>query len=144
MKVLEPKVEKAENSDFYRDYEDNYFHDAIYEIEEYRSIKIVDTTLDGCIFKNINFSNIELKDVELIDCIFDGCDLSNQKFDFKLIQRVKFINCRMLGISFLNSSLKDVEIRDSKANYINFSESTLKGIIIADTDMEEMTLIELN
>ena len=46
-----------------------------------------------------------------------NCDLSNIKFDFRSINIIKFKDCKLIEISFINSSLKDIEINNCNLNY---------------------------
>ena len=122
MKLLKPKIKELKNYDLKSANKDNYFYGYKFKKCEFVTLNIEDNVFDSCMFCDIDFTNINLEKIDLIDCIFKNCDLSNKKFDYRLIERVEFINCRMLGISFIEASLKDVLIKECKVNYANFSD----------------------
>ena len=47
---------------------------------------------NGCMFKNINFSNSLVKDNDFIDCIFDTCNLSNVEITIEFINFTPLLN----------------------------------------------------
>ena len=104
MKILEPKINKIDDYKLIDAYNENYYNEMLFNENIESNIVISSVTIDGCIFKDIDFNNIEFDDVEFLDVVFENCDLSNEVFDYNLMQRVKFINCRMIGMSFITSS----------------------------------------
>ena len=91
MIILKPKIKFTEEHFF----EDNIYENALFTKNPEKKIVIEDIDFDSCIFKNIDFSLIELKNVNLIDCTFESCDLSNKNFDEKLIERCEFNNSKL-------------------------------------------------
>ena len=85
MKINKPKITIYEDKEFNNlDYEEQISNYRFINTPE-EHIKIKDTTIDSCIFENIDFTNIDLINIDLIDIIFNNCDLSNKIFDNKLI-----------------------------------------------------------
>ena len=83
MKLNRPKTINCSDSNFNEAINDS-FSNVIIETEPDERIVISDVTFDSCIFKNIDFFNIELNNVDLIDVIFDSCDLSNKEFNERI------------------------------------------------------------
>ncbi len=133
MKIKEPKLKKELSKDTNyaiqnKEYTNTYF-------EELPITKINDVIFDGCTFKKIDFSKIDLSDVAITDCIFDSCDISNKCFDKMFITRCKFINTKMVGTSFIGANLKDVKFISIKGDYLNFSNSKLNNILFEETNL---------
>ena len=58
------------------------------------------------------------------------------------IDRVLFENCKMIGVSFVDATLKDVEFGGCIAKYMNLSGAKLNNIIINSSDFNESTFLE--
>ena len=56
-------------------------YNCFFEGEQKLTREIDFMSFDGCIFRNIDFTNINIKSIELVDVIFEDCDLSQKKFD---------------------------------------------------------------
>ena len=121
MNIIKPKIK------FTKDYifENNIYKNALFTKNPENKVIIEDIDFDSCIFKNIDFSLIELINVNFLDCIFESCDLSNKNFNEKLIERCEFNSCKLLGSSFINASLKDILIDNSILKYGYLMKSLL-------------------
>ena len=130
MKIKEPKLKKALFKEMPEgmEFSDTYF-------EEFPFDEVKDVTFDGCVFKKIDFSNVNLEDVSLTDCKFDNCDLSNKCFDKMFITRCEFISSKMVGTGFIGAVLKDVKFSLVKGDYINFSGSKLSNVLFEETNL---------
>lgn len=133
MKIKQAKLKKELSSDINYAIENSEFTDTYFEQLPVNEIR--DITFDGCIFKKIDFTKIDIKEITLTDCIFDNCDLSNKCFDKMFITRCEFINTKMVGTSFIESTLKDVKFSLVKADYINFSSSRLNNVLFEKTNL---------
>lgn len=96
MNIIKPKIKFTEEFIFV----DNVYKNASFTKNPENKVIIEDIDFDSCIFKNIDFSLIELINVNFLDCIFESCDLSNKNFDEKLIERCEFNSCKLLGSSY--------------------------------------------
>ena len=83
MKIKEPKVLNLIEYNLKDACYENNFYGFIFNENVRDIIHINDITIDSCVFKNIDFSNIEISKVDLVDVIFENCDLSNKVFDYK-------------------------------------------------------------
>ena len=123
MKIENPKLGKNEQKDFYKCLEEDNFASANIENTEIKQEVIIeDITIDSCTFKNIDFTKVIFRNVDLIDVCFENCNLSNKDFDERLINRVIFKNTKLTGSSMIDTSLKDVQIIDCNATYLNLAE----------------------
>lgn len=109
MKIVKPKIKTLNEIAF----NDLNTEEEIcnFKVTKNPDTKIIleEKTIDSFIFEKIDFKDIELIDIDLTDVIFDGCDLSNKDFNEKYLSRVVFKNCKMLGTSFIDATLKDIE-----------------------------------
>lgn len=129
MKIVKPKLCKYINN---LKLDSNMVKDDLFDVEStYQEINfmIENIEINGCRFVNVDFSRFPLNNVDLVDCIFEKCNIAGSDFSNKGIHRVIFDNCNMVGCSFISSSIKDVSILNSKANYINFGSCT-KVVVI--------------
>ena len=91
---------------------------------------------------NNSFSNVIVETepdekIVISDVIFDSCYLSNKEFNERLISRVEFINCKLVGTTFIDSSIRDVLFNKCQAKYINFSDSIINKVSIENTDLTD-------
>ena len=113
---------------------DKYFFDNT-------CLKEIDNVeFNGCVFKNINFSQCQIKNSNFIDCKFDTCNLSSMEINQKLFLRCEFISCNLIGISIIDSSIKEVYFIDCNLEYSNFS-SFINNVIFKNCNNPYTTLI---
>ncbi len=141
MNIDKPKISICEDYDIEKANEEYEFKNYTFSKNCNDALSIKELTIDSCIFKKIDFSNIDL-DVSLVDVIFDGCDLSNKKFDKKLLCRVEFRNCKMVGTSFIDSSLKSVLFINCSTKYLNFSNTRIEKMLVEDSNFAEASFME--
>ena len=144
MKINKPKLsDYLDNKNLNECIKEGEIKDGIFEQTDlYRDIK--SCILDGCVFHNIDFTDVELEDVDIYDCIFDHCDLSNQSFEGKMLGRVQFKGCRLIGTNFIKSTLKDIVIEDSICEYINFSRVEMNKVGIYRSNCSNSFFMDCN
>lgn len=142
MKIVKPKLSKyieelvLYKESTYEDLVDTYVTDQDIDFE------IEGIEFNGCKFVNVDFSMFPLKRVDLIDCVFERCNLSGGEFNDRAIHRVCFDRCNLVGCDFIGSSLSDISILESKCNYVNFSNSTIKGLLIKESNLKEGRIVD--
>ena len=104
MKIQKPKISYIEKGTFGVD--EPGYREFSHGSEKPFSLRNLE--IDSCIFRNVDFSNVEIEGVDVLDTVFENCDLSNKVFDDHLLQRVEFINCKLMGTTFISSGLKNV------------------------------------
>lgn len=141
MKIVKPKLSKYMEELVL--YEESTYEDLVDIVITDQDIdfKIEGIEFNGCKFVNVDFSSFPLKRVDLIDCVFERCNLSGCDFSDRAIHRVCFDRCNLVGCDFIGSSLSDISIIDSKCNYINFSDSTIKNLLIKDSILKEGRIV---
>lgn len=141
MKIVNPKIGKyIKNVKL----DEGMVREDLFDVENtYQEIDfmIENIELNGCRFVNVDFSSFPLKNVDLIDCIFEKCNLSGSDFSNRGMHRVKFDKCNMVGCSLISSSIKDVSILESKANYINFSSGKIVNFEIKNSVVKEGSFV---
>ena len=141
-KRIEPKLGKniKESSCFdinQDNFVDMFIHNKklIHDLEELE--------INGCYFKNVDFSDIQVRNCEFIDCIFENCNLMGCDFSSKSIHRVCFRHCNLGSTNYIMSSIKDVLFDDCKCDYINFSDSKIDTLEIQDSLFREARFINI-
>lgn len=120
-KIVKPKISKNISSKSINDHINiDEFIDLSFNDEKLNH-EIEYTEINGCIFKNVDFSKFALKNIDLIDCIFDSCDLSNIDINSKLFLRVEFINCSLVGANLVDVVMKSVKFKSCNMEYVNLS-----------------------
>ena len=79
MNKIEPIVKYTEDA-YFEDIIDMEYENKLFTKNASKSLKIVNTTLNSCIFKKIDFSNIKFENVDIWDSIFEECDIANKEF----------------------------------------------------------------
>ena len=100
-------------------------------------VSFCDITFDACKFEKIDFHLLDLKNVFFCDCIFEHIDCSNIEFYKSNFTRCQFIDCKMIGTSFIDSTLVDVVFHSSLIRYGNFSNCKFQHISLAKTDCSQ-------
>ena len=80
----------------------------------------------------------------LVDCIFEGCDLSNLEFNKISIHRCCFVNCKMVGIGFIDCSIRDVLFQDIQGRYMNIALGNMRNVEFKDTCLDESSIMEVD
>lgn len=104
------------------------------------------TIYDDCVFKNCDFSDVNLNGFEFTDCRFEFCNLSMAKLDGTTLHDVKFNNCKLMGVDFGKCAtfLFSVSFEKCILNYVLFQKNDLKKTIFKSCTMHEMSFIETN
>ena len=86
---LEKNIKESSISDI--NYRDNLIDFFIHNEKLNHDLEEIE--INGCYFKNVDFSNILVRNCDFIDCIFENCNLMGIDFSSKSIHRVCFKNC---------------------------------------------------
>ena len=68
--------------------------------------------------------------------------MSNKNFSEILIERCEFINSKLLGVSFIDSSIKDVYIDNTLLKYTNYSGAFINKLLIENSNLAECYFID--
>ena len=130
---LEKNIKESSINDV--DYRNNLIDIFIHD--EKLNHDLEELEINGCYFKNVDFSNILVRNCDFIDCIFENCNLMGIDFSSKSIHRVCFKNCNLGSTNYIMSSIKDVLFDDCKCDYINFSDSKIDTLEVQDSLFRE-------
>lgn len=97
-----------------------------------QEINVQRVTLDNCTFRQHDFSKSAW-----LDCTFIGIDWSNCQFDGSYFTDCVFQDAKLLGADMYRCGLINLKMTDCLANYVNFSESIIKGITVQDCQLVE-------
>ena len=78
-----------------------------------------------CKFEKVTFSN-HIRRAMFTDVIFENCDFSNIDMRECVFHRVIFNKCRLTGTDLTQGTIDSVLIKNSLAQYANFSSSKIK------------------
>lgn len=62
-------------------------------------------TIDGLIFKDVNFTKSNLEEISFDNCQFVNCNFTNAIVDYTTLIECKFIDCNMLNADFATTEL---------------------------------------
>jgi fluoroquinolone resistance protein len=113
---------------------------------------------ENCTFRNCVFYNSNLSNIIFRNCVFDGCDLSLAQIKQTVLNDIKFINCKLLGLQFHNcnnflfsvdfdncmlklSVFYKLKLKKTKFNNCNlqeadFTEADLTASVFANCDLQ--------
>lgn len=94
---------------------------------ELRKVKIQDKDIEGAIFINANFDEIEWEST------------NSQKSSYT---KVVFENCKFLSSNFSYSNFINVVFKNCEFNDADFNRSNLAGVIFENCKFEQMGLVE--
>lgn len=96
------------------------------------SKRINDATFEKC-----EFEQTEFQGSEWLDCDFIHMSFSNYIFSKSIFYRCMFEKCQLIGVAFIENKWKASQVMDSRADYVNFTGSTLESIIFKEISLKE-------
>lgn len=96
----------------------------------------------GCIFRRVQFSQIDMQRVHFANCRFEQCDLSGLPFKDGTLYRSEFIGCRGTGWLLDRMKIKDVLLKDCQLNYLTVSSCQLERVEFVDCDLTHSMFFE--
>lgn len=121
---MNPKV--SENKKFERvDYSESLFPKGEY---------------DCCTFINCNFYDTDLSNITFNECNFKECDLSLAKLSNSILNDIKFLNCKLLGVNFkdCNSLVLSVNFQDCSIKLSSFYRLKLKKTVFKNCNLQDV------
>jgi len=121
-----------------------------------------------CLFRNCNFSDINLSHFSFTECEFNGCNLSMAKLGSTAFRDARFKDCKLLSLHFehckellfavdfdhcilnlscfYNRKLKNTSFKNSSLQEVDFTEADLTGALFENCDLSgaifDNTLLE--
>jgi uncharacterized protein YjbI with pentapeptide repeats len=83
-----------------------------------------------------------LKEDGLRDVVLRHANLANRRVLGTLVERVRLSGCRMTGLQLSESSLRDLEVSDSRVDLAAFRMSRFERVVFRDCQMQELDLVE--
>jgi fluoroquinolone resistance protein len=105
---------------------------------------IPDREYEAFSFANCNFNAADLSGIAFTDCQFDGCDLSNAKLSNTVLNDIKFLNCKLLGLHFddCNNLLLTLYFENCQLNLSSFYKLNLKKTVFLNCNLMDSDLTE--
>lgn len=97
-----------------------------------QDINVQQVTLDNCTFVQHDFTKSTW-----MDCTFIGIDWSNTQFGGSYFTGCTFKEAKLVGADLYDCGIVDLTLADCLANYVNFSESIIKGLQARDCQLLE-------
>lgn len=100
----------------------------------------------NCTFQGCDFSNESFSAAELTDCTFVSCNLSMTTLENTMLNNVKFIDSKVMGIDFSKCSkfLFSVSFEKCVLNFSVFFKNDLKNTVFKECILQEISFIETN
>ena len=133
MKIVKPKIKVYEEKSFDECNLSENIYNTLIE-KNTQKIKLSNITIDSCIIKNIDFSDIDLENIDLIDVVFENCKINNVgRIDSNTgtaenNYNIYFKNCKFeyiedigkISIKFINKKLDNNEFSDNYKYRIDY------------------------
>lgn len=103
-------------------------------------------TYEECDFKECSFIETNISEFSFIDCTFINCDLSSVNISDTAFQKVEFVSCKMLGLRFdsCKSFLFKITCKESRLDFSSFSGMKLEGCTFNDCQMNQVDFFQSN
>lgn len=107
---------------------------SFYQNETFNRDKFTESVVDNCKFIRCDFSNVDLTDAQFINCQFYdqenqiGCD-----FNRATLKDASFKNCDLTMSNFRSANALGIEIRECRAQGIDFRGASFMNMITART-----------
>jgi uncharacterized protein YjbI with pentapeptide repeats len=111
----------------------------------YQAIGFYDLTLTGrsaktaqfvqCRFNRADLTGTALSGAILTDCLLERTALDHVHADHSVLHRVTLRDCGMAGLQWLGGTLRDVTVRDSRAEHSVFRDAQLHSVFFTSTDL---------
>lgn len=141
MKILTPTIRKDLNV---IDNIDEFIlsEDIISEVQidsaNLSGLTLKNTKISESIISKTNLTNIFAERFETINCNFKNCDLTTGQFPSSNWHMISIDSARLCGTQIQNSTIKNVLIKNSKLEIVNFRFSTLENIIFEDCNISDV------
>jgi fluoroquinolone resistance protein len=99
---------------------------------------------EECRFLNCDANTADLSGITFRNSSFEGCDLSMANLRNSILQDVKFVNCKMLGLqlSECRSFLMKLDFENCMLKLALFSKLKLKNTSFKNCDLQEADFTE--
>jgi len=84
--------------------------------------------LSESLLNKVDFLQVDVSKFDVLDCIFRSCDFTTAKFPESSWHRVSIDSGRCTGLQMTNSTLKNIDFKNSKLDMVNFRLSHLENI----------------
>lgn len=95
-----------------------------------------------CVFRKVQFAQIDVQRVHFSNCRFEQCDISGLPFRDGTLNRVEFIGCRGTGCNFDRMKIKDLLFQDCQMNYLTLAGCRMERVEFIDCDLTHAVLFE--
>ncbi len=72
----------------------------VFEKISFNEHSLVKGIFEECTFNNCNFNSVDLSGITFRTCSFNNCDCSLTKLKSTILQDVRFVNSKLLGVQF--------------------------------------------
>ena len=126
-------MKKRSEPNFYEELNESSIYDLSSDYRQnnyFFKNEVCEETLDyreffECKFEKVTFLN-HIRRAMFTDVIFENCDFSNIDMRECVFHRVIFNKCRLTGTDLTQGTMDSVLIKNSLAQYANFSSSKIK------------------
>ena len=113
----------------------------VFDSVDYSEQLVTGREFQSCTFKRCDLSNSRFLNNKFLECVFDSCNLSMAHLQGSILNDVKFINCKILGVNFseCQSLLFTVEFEGCILDYASFMSKKMLNTQFIRTSLKETT-----
>ncbi|TLU55342.1 MAG: pentapeptide repeat-containing protein [Chlorobium sp.] len=138
----------------------------VFEKISFNEHSLVKGIFEECTFNNCNFNSVDLSGITFRTCSFNNCDCSLTKLKSTILQDVRFVNSKLLGVQFHECNgfllrlyfencmlklsvfyklkLKNTAFKNCNLQEADFSEADLTGALFDNCDLLLATFMHTN
>ncbi len=138
----------------------------VFEKISFNEHSLVKGIFEECTFNNCNFNSVDLSGITFRTCSFNNCDCSLTKLKSTILQDVRFVNSKLLGVQFNECNgfllrlyfencmlklsvfyklkLKNTAFKNCNLQEADFSEADLTGALFDNCDLLLATFMHTN
>ena len=116
----------------------------VFEKISFKEHILVKGVYEECTFKNCNFNSVDLSGITFRTCLFNNCDCSLTKLKNTILQDVRFVNSKLLGIQFneCNGFLLRLYFENCMLKLSVFYKLKLKNTVFTNCNLQEADFSE--
>lgn len=122
----------------------NYFEDQQFENIKFQVEPLALGEYENCVFKQCDFSGINLSEIKFIDCEFIGSNLSLVNLVKTAFRDIRFKECKLLGLHFENCHDFGLSFsfENCQLDHSTFYRTKIKKTIFKDSQLREVDFTE--
>ena len=116
----------------------------VFEKISFKEHILVKGVYEECTFTNCNFNSVDLSGITFRTCLFNNCDCSLTKLKNTILQDVRFVNSKLLGVQLnqCNGFLLRLYFENCMLKLSVFYKLKLKNTVFTNCNLQEADFSE--